>query len=324
MAPVVVITPNPAVDVTYRVAEQRIGETQRVLEVIRRPGGKGINVVRVLEALGAPAISVAPLGGSAGRWVGEELDALGITHRAVPIGGPTRTTVTVVDDRAHPTMFGEPGPVLTAAEWTRFDGELADVLPGADGLVVAGSLPAGADPALVGRWVDLARSHGVPTVVDVSGAALLAAADAGADVVKPNRDELLEATGAPTEAAGAADLLRRGAGTVVVSRGAEGIVAYRDGDPIVRVAAVPGVHGNPTGAGDAATAGLVSALRAAPRPEGAPLDRVSLDVALRQAAAAGAAAVLRPVAGEIDLAAFHRFRDDLSHATPSTPFGDAP
>ncbi|MBD8536528.1 PfkB family carbohydrate kinase, partial [Plantibacter sp. CFBP 13570] len=57
--------------------------------------------------------------------------------------------------------------------------------------------------------------------------------------------------------------------------------------------------GNPTGAGDAATAGLVAALRAG----------ATLPEALRTAAAAGAAAVLEPIAGAIDLAAFHRFLD---------------
>ena len=53
---------------------------------------------------------------------------------------------------------------------------------------------------------------------------------------------------------------------------------------------VPGVSGNPTGAGDAATAGLVSALAAG----------LGLPDALRRAAVTGAAAVLSPVAGEID------------------------
>ncbi|KQO64402.1 1-phosphofructokinase family hexose kinase [Curtobacterium sp. Leaf261] len=308
MAAVVVITPNPAIDVTYRVAEQRIGSTQRVTETIRTPGGKGINVVRVLASLGVDALSLAPLGGASGTWMSEALDRLGIAHLDAPIQAETRSTVTVVDDHAHPTMFGEAGPMVSAAEWEHLDAMLAAALDGADVLVVSGSLPHGADPSLVGRWIRIAHEHGVLTVVDVSGPALLAAADAGASILKPNREELAEATGMPSEEQGAAALIARGAGTVVVSRGADGIGAHTPTGDVITVPPVPGIVGNPTGAGDAATAGLVDAI----------VGGADLESALRRAAAAGAAAVLRPVAGEIELAAFTRF-----HSAPIPPGGPA-
>ncbi|WP_439693068.1 1-phosphofructokinase family hexose kinase [Curtobacterium sp. SP.BCo] len=325
---ILVVTPNPAVDVTYRVAEQRIGETQRVLDVARRPGGKGLNVGRVLATTGTDTHAVLPLGGASGRWIADTLDELGLAHTDVPVTGETRTTVTVVDDLEHPTMFGEPGPVVTPEEWATVTSTVERLL--ATGavtvLVVSGSLPRGADPAVVGRWVVAARAHGVPSVVDCSGAALLAAAEAGGApvfsvnarasvsgagasasvsgagvVCKPNRSELLEATGAPDERAGALDLLRRGATAVVVSRGSDGIAAHTV-DGVVEVPAVVGVRGNPTGAGDAATAGLVTALGPGP---------VRVDeAALRTAAAFGAAAVLRPVAGEVDPEDVRRFRTD--------------
>jgi 1-phosphofructokinase family hexose kinase len=299
---IVVLTPNPAVDVTYRVAEQRVGETQRVLDVARRPGGKGVNVARVLDAEGVATCSVLPLGTrGAGAWLA---DALTVPATVVPIADETRTTVTVVDDAHHPTMFGEPGPVLTPTEWSAVDDALVRALDGADAFVVSGSLPRGTDPEVVGRWIRAARVAGVLAVADVSGPALLAAADAGADVCKPNRDELLDATGADTEQAGAAALLDRGAGLVVVSRSADGIAAY-DHDGVHECDAVRDVTGNPTGAGDAATAGLVLAMT-----HGA-----ELDDALRHAAAFGAAAVLRPTAGEIDRVAASAFLLALQRRT---------
>ncbi|MCS6580296.1 1-phosphofructokinase family hexose kinase [Curtobacterium citreum] len=326
---ILVVTPNPAVDVTYRVAEQRIGETQRVLEVQRRPGGKGLNVGRVLAATGVPTHAVLPLGGDGGHWIAHALDDLGLVHTDVAVRGETRTTVTVVDDLAHPTMFGEPGPVLSPGEWdtvttaveTLLDGDVGRT-GGADGaagtagappaaaLVVSGSLPRDTDPTVVARWVTAARRRGVLSVVDCSGTALLAAASAGATVCKPNREELLEATGADDERSGALRLLGLGATVVVVSRGSDGIAAHT-AEHVLEVPAVPGVSGNPTGAGDAATAGLVGWLVAAGLPtlEGsvsAPGDATLLR-ALRSAAAHGAAAVLQPVAGAVDPADVHRF-----------------
>ncbi|MBF4614423.1 1-phosphofructokinase family hexose kinase [Curtobacterium sp. VKM Ac-1376] len=306
---IVVVTPNPAVDVTYRVAEQRVGETQRVLEVQRRPGGKGLNVGRVLAATGVSTHAVLPLGGDAGAWIADALDDLALAHTDVAVRGETRTTVTVVDDVAHPTMFGEPGPTLDHAEWDTVATVIDDLLVTADALVVSGSLPRGADSAVVAHWVTAARHRGITSVVDCSGSALLAAAEAGATVCKPNREELLEATGTDDERAAALRLLRLGAAVVVVSRGSDGIAAHTT-EHVLEVPAVPGVSGNPTGAGDAATAGLVSALVAAAHDGVVPITRTVLLRALRSAAAHGAAAVLRPVAGEVDPADVHRFLSD--------------
>ncbi|QKS89009.1 1-phosphofructokinase family hexose kinase [Curtobacterium flaccumfaciens] len=339
---ILVVTPNPAVDVTYRVSEQRIGETQRVLEVQRRPGGKGLNVGRVLAATGVPTHAVLPLGGDGGRWITHALDDLGLVHTDVAVRGETRTTVTVVDDLAHPTMFGEPGPVLSPDEWdtvtaaveTLLDGDVGRTAgtagaPPAAALVVSGSLPRDSDPAVVARWVTAARHRGVLSVVDCSGTALLAAASAGATVCKPNREELLEATGTDDERSGALRLLGLGATVVVVSRGSDGIAAHT-AEHVLEVPAVPGVSGNPTGAGDAATAGLVGVLVEVLVGDGLPSsdgsvrapDDATLLRALRSAAAHGAAAVLQPVAGAVDAADVHRFLStppDPAHDRTRTP-----
>lgn len=300
MSTIVVVTPNPAVDITYRVDEQRLGVTQRVTHVQRMPGGKGLNVARVLSALGAASVSVLPLGGDSGAWIAARLAEMGLPARAVRIAGETRSTVTVVDDVSHPTMLGEPGPELSATEWEHLGAAIEAEAAEASVIVISGSLPTGADPAVVGGWVRGAREHGARVIADVSGPALLAAAHAGASVLKPNREELLGATGASDERSGAQRLLELGAGAVVVSRGADG-VALHSPDRVVALPAVPGVSGNPTGAGDAATAGLARALAAGDDLAGA----------LREAAALGAAAVLRPVAGEVDVDAYRRFVGQL-------------
>lgn len=290
MARIVVVTPNPAIDVTYRVAKQFVGQTVRVQQATRRAGGKGINVVRVLRALGVGATSVQPLSGAAGEWLHHELVADGIVSIRVSAPGETRTTVAVIDDLAHPTLFAEPGNPLDDQAWIG----MVDIIdrhcePGGF-LVIAGSFPPKTQETQVAALVVAARSVGATVIVDASGPALIAAADAGAQLVKPNESELLEATNASTLDGAIDDLLARGVITVVVSRGAKGLLmATADGQRLTQVA-VPGVSGNPTGAGDAATAGLVSALAAG----------LGLPDALRRAAVVGAAAVLSPVAGEID------------------------
>lgn len=63
----------------------------------------------MLHTLGVGVHTVQPLGGDAGRWIAAELHRCGIGCTAVEIDGATRSTVTVVDDVAHPTVLAEPG-----------------------------------------------------------------------------------------------------------------------------------------------------------------------------------------------------------------------
>ncbi|ROP26615.1 1-phosphofructokinase family hexose kinase [Pseudokineococcus lusitanus] len=287
--PVVVLTPNPAVDVTYAVDAQEVGTTVRVRRVSRRPGGKGVNVAAVLRTLGEDVVALLPLSGDAGRWVRTALEAEGLPVAVVDVGGTgTRSTVTVVDDALPPTVYAEPGDPLPPAAWEDVLAEVrARCAPGG-WFVVAGSFPPG-DERVVGDLVRTARGAGARVVVDASGPALVLAADAGADLLVPNEEEARAATGA-ADLAGAVRRLRQHAGAVVVvSRGADGLEAHADGAPVLQPG-VPGVVGNPTGAGDAATAGLVAALRGG----------ADLPTAVGRAAVLGAAAVLAPLAGQVD------------------------
>lgn len=296
--PVVIVTPNPAVDITYAVAEQQLGTTQRVQSVVRRAGGKGVNVARVLASLDIPTVQVLPLGGATGAWMQDSLRRAGMDVRVASLSGDTRSTVAVVDTAHHPTLYAEAGPSVSSREWAVLTAELRDAVRSASHLVISGSLPPGTPDAVVETLVRAGVEAGVPVIVDVSGPALLAAARARATILKPNLAEALEATGAADLDAARRALLALGARTVIISLGEHGLTAS-DGSHHHEVPAVPDITGNPTGAGDATTAGLVAALRA-----GSPVAD-----ALRTAAAAGAAAVLEPVAGAIDVAAFHRFLD---------------
>lgn len=283
------VTPNPAIDVTYTVPRQAVGETLRVTDVQRRAGGKGLNVARVIRALGRDAATVQPLGGDTGRWIADELLAAGLPVIPCAVSGRSRTTVAVVDGIAHPTLYAEPGAALTRAEWSDVTDTVAAACRPGDWAIVAGSFPPGSSADDLTRLVHAAHRSGARVAVDTSGPLLVAAADAGADLVKANEAEIAEATGTSRIEAGM-DALARGGATVMMSRGAQGALLREPSGAVLRRSAVEGIAGNPTGAGDAATAGLVMAL--AEGHDGT--------TALAWAALCGAAAVLAPVAGEID------------------------
>lgn len=305
------ITPNPAVDVTYRLPHAEWGEVNRIKTVVRRAGGKGVNVACVLGQLGHSTQVTGFLGGSTGAALSGLLEGSPVIQHWVPIAGETRCTTVVVDD-VSTTLLNEPGPTVTGADWQRLAADVAARVRLGDVVVLSGSCPPGTRADDVRGLVRAVRASGALIVVDTSGPFLATAADAGADLLKPNHHELREVTGSDDLIGGAEALIARGAGAVAVSRGVDGIVVVaRIGSSVRAWSAAPAavVHGNPTGAGDAAVAAFALALRRVGRGED--LGEV-LPVELGRAVALSAAAVLAPVAGVVDLLAYERFAKDVT------------
>ncbi|MBM2618564.1 hexose kinase [Actinoplanes sp. LDG1-06] len=296
MTRVVTVTLNPALDITYAVPALAVGSSVRVEAVRSRAGGKGVNVASVVRQLGGDAIVVAPAASAEPDPFREGLDSLGLAHHLVPAFATVRRTVAVVGADGPTTILLEPGSPAPQGTAAAVEGVITEELAGADALVVSGSVPPGLTADLPARLARLARERDIPAVVDVSGPALRAAVGSGA-VLVPNRDELADIWGPVHDVVACGrQLLQQGASAVVVTLGEDGAVAVTAGGAWhARAAEV--VDGNPTGAGDAATAALALSLAA-----GTPWP-----AALADAVATSAACVLRPVAGEIDLEARRRW-----------------
>jgi 1-phosphofructokinase family hexose kinase len=297
---IVTVTLNAALDVTYAVAELRPGASHRVSSVVETAGGKGVNVASVLAQSGLPVVATGIVGGCVGSRIRADLDSRAVRHDFVDCAGESRRTLTVVSGHdGDATVFNELGPAVSAPEWQGFLAHLGRLVRHTSAAVVvaSGSLPRGLPPDAYAQLLELAHEAGCRTVLDTSGEALRAALAAGPDVVKPNRDELLEVTGADNLAAGVAALRRMGARNVLASAGADGMFLVGEGLALAgRV--VPPVRGNPTGAGDAAVAAVAAGLAA----------QTPWDDLLAESVAWSAAAVLKPVAGDVDRADVERLR----------------
>jgi tagatose 6-phosphate kinase len=288
---ILTVTLNTALDITYRVRSLRPHASHRVSEVTERPGGKGVNVARVLAALGHEVTVTGFTGGATGRVVQEKLAAVeGVMDALVPLSGATRRTVAVVDERTgDTTQLNEPGPTVTPTEWSAFQEAYEDLLPTASVVALCGSLPPGVPVGAYAGLIRTARSFGVPVLLDTSGEPLRRGLAARPDIIKPNADELAELTGSHEPLRATQDARRRGAGAVVASLGPEGLLAAtREG----RWRATPptAARGNPTGAGDAVVAGLLSGL----------VEHLPWPARLARAIALSTATVQAPVAGEFD------------------------
>ena len=63
------VTLNPSVDLLVRMEDLQLGEQNRMKRDKKIPGGKGINVSRVLRQLGIPSIATGFIGGFTGKFI---------------------------------------------------------------------------------------------------------------------------------------------------------------------------------------------------------------------------------------------------------------
>ena len=299
---IVTLTPNPAVDVTYRVPTLVPGASHRVEDVRRRAGGKGVNTAGVLARLDRAHACVVAVDTALRPWWDEDLVSRGVRSESVAVGEPwrTRTSVAVVTDDGAATLLNEAGHEPPASVWVELSRTVERLTqeagPGARPvLAVCGSMPGVTQEQPPERLVDLlARiSSGGAVVVDGSGGWLRAALPTRPALVKPNAHEAAVTTGQDDPLAAAGTLVRAGARAAMVSAGQDGLVlVLEDG---ARWRARPGrvLRGNPTGAGDAATAAATAYLTEHEVRE-------DPERFLRQVVAWSGAAVVHPLAGDLD------------------------
>jgi 1-phosphofructokinase family hexose kinase len=295
---IVCLAANPSIDKLFEVERLVRGDIHRPAGFVEVAGGKGLNVARSANALGAGVEAVALMRGHTGRWLVEMLQAEGVAGAYVWTHGENRASLSVADrETGGLTEFYEHGADVPASAWI----ELVDVVartwtPGG-WLTISGSMPRGAPDDGYRELIVEARAAGVGAALDAEGSRLRLALEAQPDVVKVNAAEAGELLGVPTarrgEALAAAEKLRALAGgdghAGIVTRGADGVVlAAPDGTLFEGTLYVRGRY--PVGSGDAFLAGLVTAL-----------DRgTGWDEALRLALGAATANAELPGAGRLD------------------------
>ncbi|EHM90481.1 hypothetical protein HMPREF0975_02785 [Actinomyces sp. oral taxon 849 str. F0330] len=215
---ILTLTPNPSLDRTVSLAGplQR-GAVQRLTDVVMEPGGKGVNVARVLSNSGRAATAVLPA--AEHDPILTALGALelpGLTVHPVPVAGAARINTAVTEPDGTTTKLNELGAGLSEEEIAAVEHALLETLAttplpaGASPhhwAVMSGSLPPGVPTNWYARLVGLLReaAPGLRIAVDTSDEPLAALAaelpDSAPDLIKPNGEELGQLAGLPAERA---------------------------------------------------------------------------------------------------------------------------
>lgn len=260
---IVTLTANPSLDRTIETERFVREGVNRTTTTHVDAGGKGVNVTRALTANGFASIAVLPSGGPEGAQLLALLDAEQLAVRAVPIRAAIRSNITIAEPNGATTKFNEPGPLLADDELDQLDRALLAAAAGADWAVLSGSLPRGVPTNLYARLTDRLHEAGVRVAVDASGEVLNDALPATPDLIKPNREELEQATGLPAETIQetlqAIDRIRLdGARAVLASLGPDGAVLVDETGRYHAGARANGVPRSTVGAGDSLLAGFLS------------------------------------------------------------------
>ena len=193
---ILTVTLNTAIDKTLSVPNFRLGRRHRTVEQTTMPGGKGVNVARVLKALGSPVIATGFAGGATGTRIVDQLTQMSVLSDFVRLGEESRTNTAVIDPTTgEQTEINERGPKVSPQEVELFVDKLLYLAKGASMCVFAGSLPREVDVDIYASLIRELRRLGVTTVVDTDGDPLRRAVRAEPDVISPNVLEAEELVG---------------------------------------------------------------------------------------------------------------------------------
>lgn len=263
---ILTVTLNPSMDIVYQLGTLQVDGVNRVQEVTKTVGGKGLNVTRVLQQLGDPVLATGFLGGGLGQVLAQGLDRQGIGHSFQEIAGETRNCVAILH-QGQQTEVLESGPVISEAEAQAFKAHFKELLVEVQWVVFSGSLPQGLAVDFYVSLLELCQEAQVGVILDTSGPALAAVVESGVrpTLLKPNLEELSQLVGLAVslDLSDLKALLAHerfdGIDWIVVSLGAAGAFAkHRDSYYRVKLPDIAVM--NPVGSGDAMVAGLASGL----------------------------------------------------------------
>ena len=258
---IITVTLNPALDKTVILPGFAVNTVNRVSATRLDPGGKGINVSKVVKALGGKTLALGVLGGAAGGYIQAAMDKMELPNDMVLTGEITRTNLKIIDPLLQTnTDINEPGGPVSEETLDAVWHKLTKAVKPGDTVVLAGKNPPGMPDSRLADWVTRLHGMKVYTCVDTVGEPMQQAIAAQPDIIKPNREELAEIAGRRMVTdddvlTAARELVGRGVGLVTASLGADGAIfvtrnqAFRGYAPKVSVVSV-------VGAGDAMMAAL--------------------------------------------------------------------
>ncbi|UJF15867.1 1-phosphofructokinase [Jeotgalibaca sp. MA1X17-3] len=276
------VTLNPSIDYIVRLETLQLGMVNRIQEDFKLPGGKGINVSRILSRLNIDSVALGYLGGFTGQFIKDYLDDEGIQNDFTSVQEDTRINVKVKSDEE--TEMNGQGPKITLQEQEQFLEKLSP-LTSDDVVILSGSKPQSLSQDYYQQLIQILNQKNVSFVIDTTGEELVDALQHKPLVVKPNHHELAEIYGFTADSFDdiipyGKKLLEEGAKFALVSMADKGALFF-DGHSVYHGQAPHQTVKNSVGSGDSMIAGFTGTYMAS----GDPLEAFRIGLACGSATA---------------------------------------
>ncbi|MBO1300830.1 MULTISPECIES: 1-phosphofructokinase [unclassified Enterococcus] len=252
------VTLNPSIDFIVRVDGLKLGDLNRMTEDFKVPGGKGINVSRILKRIDSESTALGFLGGFTGNFISDWLKEEEIATAFTQVEEDTRINIKLKSDSE--TEINGQGPMISDQAIDRLKAELATV--GANDIVVlSGSTPASLRAGFYKELIEIIREKGAEFVIDTTGDDLKEALKKEPLLIKPNNHELAELYNVTFDSVEdilpyGKKILEEGAKNVLISMAGDGALLFtKDGTYRSNVLVRP--LKNSVGAGDSMIAGFI-------------------------------------------------------------------
>jgi 1-phosphofructokinase len=253
------ITLNPAVDYIIQVEDFKPGTINRVESDYKYPGGKGINVSRVLNNLNVKSMALGFLGGFTGDFIKNYLQFEGVQTDFVYVKEDTRINIKLKS--GEETEINGAGPNIEQKDLEKLFSKI-ESLTSEDILVLSGNVQKNLPKDIYAQFQVKCLSNKVKVVVDTTGESLLNTLQYKPFLIKPNNHELGELFNAEIDSREkiihyGRELLNMGAQNVVVSMAAEGALLINN-EGVFHASAPKGTVKNSVGAGDSLIGGFLA------------------------------------------------------------------
>ncbi len=255
------VTLNPSIDYVVKVKKLVKGHINRVNEEHVYPGGKGINVTRILKNLDNDSIALGFVSGFTGDYIINSLEELNLESNFIKVkDGFTRINVKIKSEEE--TEINGQGPQISDEELNRFY-EVIDQLVDGDILILSGSIPSCLDERLYEDIMKRVEYRDIKVVVDATKNLLLNVLKYKPFLIKPNNHELAEMFNVELNNTEdiifyAKKLKEMGAQNVLISMGKDGALLVSEDNQVFLSSVAKGEVVNSVGAGDSMVAGFIS------------------------------------------------------------------
>lgn len=253
------VTFNPSVDYIVQVENFLPGTINRVKGDYKYPGGKGINVSRVLNNLDVESKALGFIGGFTGDFIKASLEENGVYTDFIKVQEDTRINVKLKSNEE--TEINGAGSNIDEKALNQLFKKL-EKLGSEDYLVLAGNIQRTLPRNIYAQIQERLVKNKVKVIVDTTGEALTATLKHKPFLIKPNNHELSEIFGVEINTREdivfyAKRLLDMGAENVIISMAGEGaLLVCKEG--VYHAAAPKGDVKNSVGAGDSLIGGFLA------------------------------------------------------------------